>query len=212
MSPFPLTVDPHSRASRVHSASRTALVGLASSVLLVSAGLSSGYAAAQEGNNALEEQDLTLSPAINRVLSGPESTVDELQAPTSPGEGPDNPALPLSELDLDRIPHPDETSSPLAVDLSQLVLIPNPATVSWLDEQFEIEIAPINSRIAFRQDLLQQLLSDPDSNDNRIRQVQSILSQLRAERDRIAIEHLLLVRQVNANRTLPTQATSSGVE
>ncbi|MEL7085595.1 MAG: hypothetical protein AAGM36_13970, partial [Cyanobacteria bacterium J06597_1] len=94
MPPFPITVDPNSRASGVHSVSRTALVGLASAFLLVSAGLSSGYAAAQESNDTLEQQDLMLSPAINRVFSEPESTVDEQQAPVSPGEGPSNPYLP----------------------------------------------------------------------------------------------------------------------
>ncbi|MEM9568549.1 MAG: hypothetical protein AAF974_09605 [Cyanobacteria bacterium P01_E01_bin.34] len=207
-----MMVDPHERASRLHISPRTTLVSLASAALLVSVGLSSSYAAAQEEHEGLEGQQLAPSPAINRVLSEPDSTVGEQRAPEPQGEGPNNPALPLAELDLDRIPYPHEITSPLTVDLSQLVLIPSPATVSWLDEQFEVEIAPINSRIAFRQDLLQQLLSNPDSSDNRIRQVQSILSQLRAERDRIALEHLLLVRQVNENGALPTQTTNSALE
>ena len=154
---------------------------------------------------ATAQEDLTSAdpppsqPALDRILDVVEQSDEELA-----GRVPI-----LSELDFERLPQPNAS---LDVDLSHMLLIPDTATVTWLDEQFEKEVEPLNSRISFRQQLLQDLLNDPDSNDNRIRQVQSILSQLRAERDRIAIEHLLLVRQVSENGALPHQTTSTGLE
>ncbi|MGK7911886.1 MAG: hypothetical protein AB4050_10465 [Synechococcus sp.] len=186
-------------------AHRSALLGVVSAFTCTIAP-SSIYvetAAAQEIVSQPTAQSDEVSLPIDRILDTAEPISEDSDTfkPT------------LSELDFNRLPHPYESVPPrLEVDLSQLVLLPSPNTVTWLDKQFETEVASINSRIAFRQELLQQLLQDPDSSDDRIRQVQSILSQLRAERDRIAIEHLLLVRQVSENGSLPTQATSSGLE
>ena len=109
----------------------------------------------------------------------------------------------LSKLDFARLPQPIQPPPNLSLNLDSLVLLPSDDTVTWLDNRFSQQVAPLNDRIAFRQELLEELLSDPNSNDNRIRQVQSILSRLRAERDRMAIEHLLLVRQLSSEGVLP---------
>ncbi len=107
----------------------------------------------------------------------------------------------LSELELNSLPQPLKPF-PL-LDLELLILLPNTETIAWLDRQFAAAVAPINARIEFRQDLLLQLLSEPNTSDHQIRQAQLILSQLRAERDRMAIEHLLLVRQLSDDGKLP---------
>lgn len=120
----------------------------------------------------------------------------------------DEPQPLLSELKFEHLPQPFE---PIP-ELNSLILLPSSDTVTWLDEQFSLEVAPLNARIAFRQELLEELLSDPNSNDNRIRQVQSILSKLRAERDRLAIEHLLLVRQLSDGGKIPNPPINNNLE
>lgn len=191
---------------------RCTVLSIASAVMSVSNTLvPNAIAPTPIGANsaAAQESSAISTGSIDRILD---------DADESPDNDSDTFASPLSEptlleLHLDRLPQPYQPEpQPLGIDLSELILLPSTATASWLDRKFETEVAPLNARIEFRQELLQQLLRNPDSNDDRIRQVQSILSQLRAERDRIAIEHLLLVRQVSTDGRLPTQATNSGLE
>ena len=113
----------------------------------------------------------------------------------------------LSNLELENLPQP--IPSPSTFNLEHLILLPNLETIAWLDRQFAISVAPLNSRIELRQDMLLELLSQPSSSDGEIREVQSILSQLRSERDRMAIEHLLLVRQLSEEGKLPRPSEQS---
>ncbi|WP_051039836.1 hypothetical protein [Synechococcus sp. PCC 7336] len=98
------------------------------------------------------------------------------------------------------------------VNLDALVLLPDRQTADWLEAQFEANVAILNDRITRRQAMLQDLLMDADSHDDRIRQVQSILSQLRTARDRLAIEHLLLIRKLSPDGTLPAAVTPPPAE
>jgi hypothetical protein len=135
----------------------------------------------------------------------------DLPQPTAPASDRDLDAVlqspnardSLSNLDLESLTSSAELSSP-QIDLAALPLLPNPITSNWLTQRFEQQVRILNDRITFRQTVLRDLLADPNSNDASIRQVQAILSQLRTQRDRLAIEHILLMRQIQDNFTLPS--------
>ncbi|MEO0852207.1 MAG: hypothetical protein AAFY15_01710 [Cyanobacteria bacterium J06648_11] len=89
------------------------------------------------------------------------------------------------------------------VDLDALTLIPDPRTAERLESLFRLRVSGINARIQRRQADLQGKLADANSNDDDIRRLQRELSNLRAERDSLAIEHLLLMRQVTEKLVFP---------
>lgn len=78
-----------------------------------------------------------------------------------------------------------------------------------MDREFSRRLARLNQQIASQQDRLYRLLQTWDANVEDIRQTQAQLSQLRFERDRLALEHLLLLRQLQENFALPLPRRSA---
>ncbi|MFS8885580.1 hypothetical protein [Synechococcus sp. H70.2] len=101
------------------------------------------------------------------------------------------------------------TSTQLDIDWAQLPLLPDPQLAEEMDREFSRRLARLNQQIASQQDRLYRLLQTWDSDEEEIRQVQAQLSQLRLERDRLALEHLLLLRQLQENFALPLPSRSA---
>ncbi|MFS8854441.1 hypothetical protein NW851_01035 [Synechococcus sp. H55.7] len=162
----------------------------------------SHFAAPQDSRpypNALEPTNLP-SPG-SRLTPTPAQN-----QPTSPGielsPFPDFPLL--KELDP-----PSPTLADLGIHWDHLALLPDPELAEAMDREFNRRLARLNRQIANQQERLYRLLQDWDSDEADIRQIQSQLSQLRTERDRLALEHLLLLRQLQENFALPLPGRSA---
>lgn len=85
---------------------------------------------------------------------------------------------------------------PIFINVMELPLLPDPETALFLENTFSQQVASINHQIGEYQAELYTLLNDTYSSDRDIRRTQAIISQLRTERDRLSIEHLIKLRQV----------------
>jgi hypothetical protein len=101
-----------------------------------------------------------------------------------------------------------QPAPPQPVLLEGLPLFPDPSLAQSLEADFNRQLAAINAQIGDRQAVLQALLLRWESDEGQIRRLQARLSQLRTERDRLALEHLLLMRQLQENFVIPTISRS----
>ena len=115
---------------------------------------------------------------------------------TDPLLFPDFPLL--KELD----PSPPSLAD-LGIHWDRLALLPDPELAEEMDVEFSRRLARLNRQIADQQERLYRLLQTWDSDEADIRQIQAQLSRLRTERDRLALEHLLMLRQLQENFALP---------
>jgi len=92
--------------------------------------------------------------------------------------------------------------------LEGLTLLPDPDLATALEDQFTQRLSSVNAQISDRQAVLQQLLGRWESDDGQIRRLQARLSQLRTERDRMALEHLLMMRQLQEKFVIPPVSRS----
>jgi len=92
--------------------------------------------------------------------------------------------------------------------LEGLPLFPDPDLAAALETDFSRQLAVINAQIGDRQAVLQTLLIRWESDADQVRHLQTRLSQLRTERDRLALEHLLLMRQLQENFVIPNAPRS----
>ncbi|NJK63363.1 MAG: hypothetical protein HC921_12380 [Synechococcaceae cyanobacterium SM2_3_1] len=89
------------------------------------------------------------------------------------------------------------------IELRTLPLFPDLKLAEQLDTDFTTRVADLNDNIARKQRQLHRMLQDWSVSENVIRLTQKELSQLRTERDRLALEHLLIMRQLERNIVIP---------
>lgn len=89
------------------------------------------------------------------------------------------------------------------IELRTLPLFPDLKLAEQLDADFTTRVADLNDNIAKKQRQLHRMLQDWSVSENVIRLTQKELSQLRTERDRLALEHLLIMRQLERNFVIP---------
>ncbi len=89
------------------------------------------------------------------------------------------------------------------IELRTLPLFPDLKLAEQLDADFTARVADLNDNIAQKQRQLHGMLQDWSVSENVIRLTQKELSQLRTERDRLALEHLLIMRQLERNFVIP---------
>lgn len=104
----------------------------------------------------------------------------------------------LKELDP-----PPPSLADLGIHWDRLALLPDSELAEEIDVEFSRRLARLNRQIADQQERLYRLLQSWDSDEADIRQIQAQLSRLRTERDRLALEHLLMLRQLQENFALP---------
>lgn len=168
-------------------------------------------------------------PTTQSESSPPPSLTPELTGSPAPFPAPATTSTPAASTDAaPETDRPDEavpeTTQPAEseleqsektgaaapeVDLGELQLIPNSKTAARLERQFGSQVKTINWRINQRKTELRLKLTDLTSSDREIRRLQAELSQLRTERDRLAIEHLLLMRQVTEKLVFPASFAPS---
>jgi hypothetical protein len=93
---------------------------------------------------------------------------------------------------------------PPKIELRTLPLFPDLKLAEQLDADFTARVAALNDNIANKQRQLHRMLQDWSISENVIRLTQKELSQLRTERDRLALEHLLIMRQLERNFVIPS--------
>ena len=106
-------------------------------------------------------------------------------------------------------PKPLPASGSMTDRLSRLPLFPDTKLAEALESDFRTQIAGLNTQIADKQIALQTMLSSWSSDVELIRKTQGVLSDLRRERDRLSLEHLLLMRQVREHFVIPARANPS---
>lgn len=128
------------------------------------------------------------------------------------------PVLPSAEAELfpfsrfpllEKMDPPPPTLADLGIHLERLALLPDPDLAEHMDVDFSQRLARLNAQIADKQERLYRLLQDWGSAEADIRQIQAQLSELRTERDRLALEHLLMLRQLQDNFALPLPSRSA---
>ena len=152
------------------------------------------------------------NPSALKSASQPTPPPASFQAPARKNQPPSGeielspfPNFPL----LKEVEAPPPPSTKLGIDWAQLPLLPDPELAAEMDREFSRRLARLNQQIASQQDRLYRLLQTWDANVEDIRQTQAQLSQLRLERDRLALEHLLLLRQLQENFALPLPRRSA---
>ncbi|MEN9202006.1 MAG: hypothetical protein Q6K80_10980 [Thermostichus sp. DG_1_6_bins_120] len=152
----------------------------------------------------------------------PRLTTPSLTTPTARPQTPAperwRPVLPSSEAEgfpfsrfplLKKLDPPSPSLADLGIDLERLALLPDPELAEEMDNEFSRQLARLNGQIADKQERLLRLLQDWGASETEIRQMQIQLSALRTERDRLALEHLLLLRQLQENFALPLPSRSA---
>jgi hypothetical protein len=128
------------------------------------------------------------------------------------------PVLPSAEAELfpfsrfpllKKLDPPPPTLADLGIHLDHLALLPDADLAEQMDVEFSQQLARLNAQIADKQERLYRLLQDWGSAEADIRQIQAQLSELRTERDRLALEHLLMLRQLQENFALPLPSRSA---
>ncbi len=155
--------------------------------------------------NALEPTNLP-SPGsrLTRPLAGPPTPAQNQPASAEIELSP-FPDFPL----LKELDPPPPTLADLGIHWDRLALLPDPELAEAMDREFSRRLARLNRQIVNQQERLYRLLQTWDSDEADIRQIQAQLSQLRTERDRLALEHLLLLRQLQENFALPLPGRSA---
>ncbi|MGQ9837934.1 MAG: hypothetical protein ACUVRV_08205 [Cyanobacteriota bacterium] len=150
-------------------------------------------------------------PRLTTPMVRPQTPTPERWRPVLPSEEAE--LFPFSQFPLlKKLDPPPPTLADLGIHLEHLALLPDPDLAEQMDVDFRQQLARLNEQIAAQQEHLYRLLQDWGSNEEDIRQVQAQLSALRTERDRLALEHLLMLRQLQDNFSLPLlsrPATSS---
>ncbi len=142
------------------------------------------------------------------------------QTPAPSGDPPQRwrPVLPSAEAELfpfsrfpllKKLDPPPPTLADLGIHLDRLALLPDADLAERMDVEFSQQLARLNAQIADKQERLYRLLQDWGSPEADIRQIQAQLSELRTERDRLALEHLLMLRQLQENFALPLPSRSA---
>ena len=161
-------------------------------------------------------------------VSGTESSPTDLSSPErlprlasprpqTPAAGQSRLAAPKAEESspfpnfplLNKLDPPLPTLADLGIDWDRLALLPDPDLAEEMDREFSRRLARLNRQIANQQERLYRLLQTWDSDEADIRQAQAQLSQLRIERDRLALEYLLMLRQLQENFALPLPGPSA---
>ncbi len=136
--------------------------------------------------------------------STPAAGQSRLAAPR-PEESSPFPNFPL----LNQLEPPLSPLADLGIEWDRLALLPDLELAEEMDKEFSRRLARLNRQIANQQERLYRLLQTWDSDEADIRQAQAQLSQLRLERDRLALEHLLILRQLQENFALPLPSPSA---
>ncbi|MDX2272927.1 MAG: hypothetical protein NW237_13410 [Cyanobacteriota bacterium] len=131
----------------------------------------------------------TASPLLPTDLSSPETDPLLLLFPLWPTQPPQSPEL--------------------TVDLVNLSLLPDGDLAESMDAQFNQEVAILNRQINDKQAQMHEQLLNWSSSPDQIRQIQVEVSNLKAERDRLALEHLLVMRQLQQRFVIPTRTPTA---
>ncbi len=121
---------------------------------------------------------------------------DSLNAPPRPT------FTPIPRLAPTPVPPPD-----IGIDLSLLPLLPDLELAEQMQHQFHDQVARINAEIAEKQADLHSWLTSWETDEAKIRETQAELSRLRTERERLSLEHLLVMRQLERQFIIPLRAT-----
>lgn len=109
---------------------------------------------------------------------------------------------PIPRLAPTPVPRPD-----IGIDLGLLPLLPDLELAEQMQHQFQDQVTRINAQIAEKQADLHSWLSSWDTDETKIRAAQAELSRLRTERERLSLEHLLVIRQLERQFVIPIRAT-----
>lgn len=138
-----------------------------------------------------------------QVLAG---TQFEVAISVAVGERPNRPArptfTPLPRLAPTPVPPPD-----IGIDLSLLPLLPDLELAQQVQHLFHDQVTRLNAEIAEKQADLHAWLSTWETDETKIRAAQAELSRLRTERERLSLEHLLVMRQLERQFIIPVRAT-----
>jgi hypothetical protein len=95
----------------------------------------------------------------------------------------------------------------IGIDLDLLPLFPDQELATQMESQFNQRVADLNAEIALKQADLHHWLVTWESDEAKIRETQVDLSRLRTERDRLSLEHLLVMRQLELHFIIPIRTT-----
>ncbi|MEN9231323.1 MAG: hypothetical protein Q6L68_10480 [Thermostichus sp. DG02_5_bins_236] len=147
-------------------------------------------------------------PRLTTPMVRPQTPTPERWRPVLPSAEAE--LFPFSRFPLlEKLDPPPPTLADLGIDLEHLALLPDPDLAERMDVDFGQRLARLNEQIANQQERLYRLLQDWGSAEADIRQIQTQLSALRTERDRLALEHLLMLRQLQDNFALPLPSRSA---
>ncbi len=138
-------------------------------------------------------------PETFRFPDDPPETLTLPSAGSDPGSIDSSPSFMIPSFKWFESPPP---SYP-AIDLSQLPLFPDSQLAEQINQDFGRQVADLNSQISEKQIELHESLKNWSSPETDIRTIQLDLSELRTERDRLALELLLLLRQLDRNFDIP---------
>ncbi|NJL98182.1 MAG: hypothetical protein HC924_04830 [Synechococcaceae cyanobacterium SM2_3_2] len=139
----------------------------------------------------------------------PRDRLEKLLEGSPPPSAARGSASPTQLLDRPRFtPLPRLSPSPLSpveigIDLDLLPLFPDQELATLMENQFNQRVAELNADIALRQADLHHWMVTWESDEAKIRETQAELSRLRTERDRLALEHLLVMRQLELHFIIP---------
>ncbi|MEN9224494.1 MAG: hypothetical protein Q6M54_03385 [Thermostichus sp. DRC_bins_24] len=147
-------------------------------------------------------------PRLTTPMARPQTPAPERWRPVLPGAEAE--LFPFSRFPLlKKLDPPPPTLAELGIHLERLALLPDADLAEEMNVEFSQQLARLNAQIADKQERLYRLLQDWDSAETDIRQIQAQLSELRTERDRLALEHLLMLRQLQDNFALPLPSRSA---
>ncbi|MEN9221900.1 MAG: hypothetical protein Q6M04_05625 [Thermostichus sp. BF3_bins_97] len=147
-------------------------------------------------------------PRLTTPMARPQTPAPERWRPVLPSAEAE--LFPFSRFPLqEKLEPPPPTQADLGIHLERLALLPDADLAEQMDEEFSQRLARLNAQIADKQERLYRLLQDWGSAEADIRQIQAQLSELRTERDRLALEHLLMLRQLQDNFALPLPSRSA---
>ncbi len=158
------------------------------------------------------EESRGLDPLIERLLM--ESRPTPFRFPDDPD--PEDPDLLHPRLSFPSFkryePHeqPQPKLDPIEVDLQKLPLFPDPQLAQQVNERFDQQVVELNAQINDLQAKLFDSLKDWSVEESRIQQIQREISELRAERDQLSLELLLLMRQLDRQFEVPDPTRSPG--
>ncbi|WP_244350170.1 hypothetical protein [Thermostichus vulcanus] len=141
-------------------------------------------------------------PRLTTPMARPQTPTPERWQPALPSAEAE--LFPFSRFPLlEKLDPPPPTLADLGIHLDRLALLPDADLAEQMDVEFSQQLARLNAQIADKQERLYRLLQDWSSSEADLRQIQAQLSELRTERDRLALEHLLMLRQLQDSFALP---------